>query len=276
VLAFEANAIHWLERNGYDLSYMSSVDLHTNAAQLLKHKAYISLGHDEYWSKEMRDGVEKARDHGVGLAFLEADNAYWQIRFEPGTTGSANATIVCYKVFTYQHDLSRDPFYGHDNERVTSQWRDPVVNRPENALIGIMYSHFTNSQHGFPWKVNKTTTSMLLHGTGLEPGEEYGCGLVGYEWDRVFLNGATPHGLQILATSATVSNEGEQDSSNTSVYIAPSGAMVFATGSIGWTDALDDYRYYHDAKCVGKNIVVRGIQHLMSNVMEGLVIRHQQ
>ncbi|HEY4389570.1 MAG TPA: N,N-dimethylformamidase beta subunit family domain-containing protein [Ktedonobacteraceae bacterium] len=276
VLIFEADAIHWLERNGYDLSYLSSIDLQTNAAQLLKHKAYISLGHDEYWSKEMRDGVESARDHGVGLAFLEADDAYWQVRFEPSTTGSANATMVCYKVSTFNHDLSRDPLYGHDNARVTSQWRDPVVNRPENALIGIMYSHFTHKQRGFPWQVNQRATSTLLRGTDLVPGQEYDCGVVGYEWDRVFSNGATPRGLQILATSATVSDRGKPDSSNTSVYIAPSGAMVFATGSIYWTAALDTYRYNPDAKCAGKNIIVGGIQRFMSNVMAGLVVRHHR
>src|SRR5947209_6686116 len=72
VLIFEASAIHWLERQGYDLSYISNVDLDKDPAQLLHHKAYISIGHDEYWTKAMRDGVENARDSGEGLAFLGA------------------------------------------------------------------------------------------------------------------------------------------------------------------------------------------------------------
>ncbi|HEY4383326.1 MAG TPA: N,N-dimethylformamidase beta subunit family domain-containing protein, partial [Ktedonobacteraceae bacterium] len=277
VLVFEANAIHWLERNGYDLSYMSNVDLQTNAAQLLKHKAYISLGHVEYWSKEMFDGVEKARDHGVGLAFLEANAAYWQIRFERGTTGSANSTIVCYKVSTGHKDLARDPLYGHDNERVTARWHDPVINRPENTLIGMMYSHSTHvQQRAFPWKLNKKAQSTLLHGTGLVPGQKYGCGLVGYEWDKVVSKETTPRGLQILATSATVNIDGKPDTSNTTVYIAPSGAMVFATGSVYWMAALDTYRYKQVAGCAGKNVIVRGMQRLMSNVMAELVVPHHQ
>jgi hypothetical protein len=121
VLVFEADAIHWMERNGYNLSYMSNIDLHMHPASLLQHKAYISLGHDENWTKEMRDAVENARKSGVGLAFLEANAAYWQVRLEPDTSGVANRTVVCYKVLTNQHDLSRDPFYGKDNTRVTSQ-----------------------------------------------------------------------------------------------------------------------------------------------------------
>lgn len=271
VLIFEANAIHWLERQGYDLSYMSSVDLHTNAASLLRHKAYISIGHDEYWSKEMRDGVEQARDHGVSLAFLEADSAYWQMRFEPDTAGNPDRTIVCYKVLTSDHDLALDPLYGKDNSRVTSQWRDPVINRPENALIGIMYSDLTHKQRGYPWIVDRAATSPLLKGDGLTPGQPYGCGLVGYEWDKIFPNGAAPKNLQILATSLVQNDAGQMDHSNTSIYIAPSNAVVFASGAIYWTAALDSYRYSPDPACKNHNLVVPGIQLLMANVMHALI-----
>jgi hypothetical protein len=272
VLVFEADAIHWMERNGYNLSYMSNIDLHMHPASLLQHKAYISLGHDEYWTKEMRDAVENARKSGVGLAFLEANAAYWQVRLEPDTSGVANRTVVCYKVLTNEHDLSRDPFYGKDNTRVTSQWRDPVLNRPENALIGIMYSDYNSNLRGVAWQVDTSANSSLLQGTGLEPGQQYGCGLVGYEWDKVFQNGVTPRGLQIIATMKTVSIEGNKDTSNTTVYIAPSGAMVFATGSVYWTSALDDYRLTPDPRCKNQLAVVPQMQHLMANVMAALIV----
>src|SRR5579885_2932443 len=271
VLIFEANAILWLERQGYDLSYMSSVDLHTNPTSLLRHKAYISIGHDEYWSKEMRDGVEQARDHGVSLAFLEADSAYWQMRFEPDTAGNPNRTIVCYKDLTGDHNLALDPLYGKDNSRVTSQWRDPVINRPENALIGIMYSDLTHKQRGYPWVVDKAATSSLLKGDGLTPGQPYGCGLVGYEWDKIFPNGATPKNLQILATSPVQNDAGQPDHSNTTIYIAPSRAVVFASGAIYWTAALDAYRYSPDPACENRNPIIPGVQLLMANVMHALI-----
>ena len=204
VLVFEDDAIRWFERQGYDVSYISDIDLQTGAQSLVSHKAYIALGHDEYWTKEMRDGVEYLRDHGVGLAFLEADDVYWQARLEPDSTGVANRTVVSYKVLSSKHDLTRDPLYGQDNTRVTSQFRDPVVNRPENALLGEMFSDVIHGQNGFPWRVTTSAdSSQLMNNTGLTPGQEYGCGLVGYEWDKVFNNGATPAGLQILSTSAT-------------------------------------------------------------------------
>jgi hypothetical protein len=274
VLVYEVDAIHWLERQGYDLSYISNVDLHENPTQLLTHHAYLSLGHDEYWTKEMRDGVEYARDNGIGSAFLGANASYWQIRFESGSSGASNRTIVCYKVLTKHHDLARDPLYEKDNSRVTSQWRDPVLNRPENSLIGIMFSNFTNKQFNFPWWVSTLAKSKLLDGTGLKPGQRYGCALVGYEWDRIFANGATPPGLQLLGTSPTISEYNEHDISNTTYYIAPSGAMVFATGSVSWTAALDSYRYDTNQLCADQNPVVPGMQKLMMRVMNGLIVHH--
>ncbi len=273
VLVFEADAIHWMERQGYDLSYISDVDLHEKPAQVLDHRAYLSLGHDEYWTKEMRDGVEHARDSGVGLAFLGADAGFWQMRFEPDSAGRPDRTIVCYKVQTIHNDLALDPLYGRDNTRLTTQWRDPALSSPENELIGIMYSNLSHQQQGFPWMLSPLAKSALLDGTGLRPGQQYGCGLVGYEWDRVFANG-TPADLQVLGASPTVHDSNKPDISNTTYYIAPSGAMVFATGSIYWTLALDNYRFRTDASCAGQDLVVPGMQKLMARVMDALVIHH--
>lgn len=274
VLIYEADAIHWMERQGYDLSYLSNVDLQENPAQLLNHRAYLSLSHDEYWTKEMRDGVEHARDNGVGLAFLGANAAYWQIRFEPDSAGHPYRTVVCYKVSTPDHDLRADPMFGKDNTRVTARWRDPILARPENSLIGIMYSDNTQTRQGFPWKVSLRASSSILEGTGLQPGQQYGCDLVGNEWDRIFENGATPSGLQVIGISPTVNTGGTYDFSNTTFYIAASGAMVFATGSIYWTSVLDNYRFRIDKLCINQNPVVPVIQKLMAHVMDALAVHY--
>ncbi len=274
VLLFEADAIQWMERQGYDISYISNVNLQNTPTQLLKHKAYISLGHDEYWTKEMRDGVEFARDHGIGLAFLGANASYWQMRFAPDSHGLPNRTVICYKVDSSKKDLARDPEYVIDSTRVTSRWRDPVLSRPENALVGVMYSTLTHKQRGFPWQVNIDAKSPFLSTTGLERGQIYGCGLVGYAWDRVYKNNSSPKGLAILGTSITVADDGGTDESNTTYYIAPSGAMVFASGSMYWTNALDNYRALFDKTCANKDVIVPGMQKLMAQIMDALVIRH--
>jgi hypothetical protein len=273
VLLYELNTIRWLEREGYDVSYISNVDLHDDPAQLLQHRAYLSIGHDEYWTKEMRDGVVYARDHGVGLAFLGADSIYWQMRFEPDSAGVHDRTVVCYKVSSGV-DLNRDPFYGKDNSRVTTTWRDPLLNLPENAVVGVMFSNL-NKETNFPWQVSPQASSPLLVGTGLQPGRAYGCGLVGYEWDKVYNNGFSPAGLQVLSVSHVISTTNHADVSNSTYYIAPSGAMVFATGSVYWARALDSYRFTGgDPACIGQNAPIPPMEELMAHVMAALVVTH--
>ena len=153
-------------------------------------------------------------------------------------------------------------------------WRDPVLARPENALIGIMYSSDTHRQRGFPWHVDSHVNSRLLDGTDLQAGQSYGCGLVGYEWDRVFNNGATPAELQVIGATHVVDNWNNHDISDTTYYIAPSGAMVFATGSIFWTTSLDSYRLYSDPLCTNQNPVVPAMQKLMAKIMDALATPH--
>ena len=287
VLTFIAQTIHWIEQNGYDVSYASDIDLQANPQLLDTHKAYISLGHDEYWTKSMRTSVEDARAKGIGLAFMGANAVYWQMRFEPDAAGVPNRTIVSYKVQTSNHDLERDPMYGIDNSVVTSNWRDPVVGRPENELIGILYSNLTHDQNGFPWRVAPQAANLpLLKGTDLKPNQDYGCGLVGYEWDRAHFDprntpdspsysSTTPKNLHILSSSPTISSETKQaDVSNSAYYVAPSGALVFASGSIYWETALDNYRLHEDTKCVGKSVAVPEMQILMKNIMDALVVKH--
>jgi N,N-dimethylformamidase beta subunit-like, C-terminal len=172
-LTYEIDGIRWLERNGYDVSYMSSVDLHERPEQLLGHRAYLVFGHDEYWSAEMRDGLERARDAGVGLGFFGGNIGYWQIRFEPNSHGAPDRTIVNYK------EANLDPLLARDRAHVTTQWRDPIIGRPENALIGVMYAGFATQPRGFAWRMGGDSSPPLLQGTRLRPGQTYGCDLVG-------------------------------------------------------------------------------------------------
>jgi len=272
-LPYLIDPIRWMEREGYDLSYMSSVALDENSGQLLNHRAYISLGHDEYWSKAMRDGVENARNQGVGLAFFGANAAYWQIRYEPDKQGVPDRTIVCYK------SAKLDPLSGKDDSRVTVQWRQVPLRRPENALIGIMYISWAGIPHAFPWRLSPTASSPLLAGTGLQPGHTYGCDLVGYEWDGIYNNGATPKGLVVLGVSPVISHLQQHQVSATTYYIAPSGALVFASGSIYWGFALDDLRVWDFTNaaqvikanpCYSQSRAIPGIQKLMEHVMAEL------
>ena len=74
--------ISWLERNGYDVSYFTSVDAARSGNLITNHKFYLSVGHDEYWSAPKRASVEAARDAGVNLAFFSGNEVFWKTRWE--------------------------------------------------------------------------------------------------------------------------------------------------------------------------------------------------
>jgi hypothetical protein len=131
-VGLEFPLVQLLERLGYDFSYITSVDLHRHPELVLQHRTLLSPGHDEYWSKPMRDGAEAARDDGVNLAFFGANAAYRQIRLEPSSVGP-DRHQVCYKA------ANEDPIRMTDPSLVTLNWRDPPLNRPEAAMIGQQY-----------------------------------------------------------------------------------------------------------------------------------------
>ena len=237
VLRYEYNMIRWLESQGYDVSYVTNLDIHTNPSQLSQHKVFLDAGHDEYWSLEMRNAVETARDSGMHLAFFSANTAYWRVRFEPSNSGSANRVMVCYKTT----DVG-------DPVAPTYRFRDAPNNRPENALLGVMYIGDHGALYGgFDFVVANATDPYYAF-TGLNNGDKL-LSLVGYEWDAIVSNGFTPSGIVTLGSSVVTPTEiaagipsTPTQISNVVRYTAPSGAKVFSTGSIQWVWALDGDR----------------------------------
>jgi hypothetical protein len=241
--------VHWLEREGYDATYISNTDLLTHS--LAGHKAYVTGAHDEYWSQSMRSALETARDGGVGLFVSGANAVYWKIRFENGT-GGTNRVQVDYKSIEGA-GAAADPV------EQTTTWRDatprgslPAVNNPENALIGQMYTG-DNSGASFPLVVSAAEgQDPVFRNTGLDTqpvgaSTSIGTGLVGWEWDARFGNGREPANVKTLATSPVNGNlvQGAgtntilgSASSNVTKYSAGSGAIVFSTGTNYWARGL--------------------------------------
>ena len=89
--------VSFLERQGYDVAYTSNLDIGTAPARVRNHSSYISPPHDEYYSSQMRDALEQARDAGVDLFFSGSNEVYWKVRFEANVSGGSNRTLVCYK-----------------------------------------------------------------------------------------------------------------------------------------------------------------------------------
>ena len=241
--------VRFLEREGYDVTYCTNVDVHANPSLLRSHKGYLSVGHDEYWSLEMRQNVTAARDAGVSLGFFSANTAYWQVRLESSqATGDANRIVTCYKYFPtdYIGTDSQDPYFldsdpSNDNQ-ITIRFRDTLagssrVASPEEALIGVMYDYGADDANND--MVITNASSWVFANTGLKNGDHIPY-VVGYECDRAQGNG--PAGLTILAHSPYTGNTFTGSGfSDMTIYQAASGATVFATGSIQFAWALDDF-----------------------------------
>ncbi len=239
--------VQWLEAQGYDLSYVDSLDVHGYGTpqarnRLTEAEAVLSIGHDEYWSQAMWDAFQAARDSGVDLGFFSANTAYWRVRFETGPTGGANRTLTTYKSVEGGRP---------DPVQSTSTFRDPAGPAlPENQLLGALYTGDNDSLY-FPIRVTaEMAQDRLYRHTGLQAlpagsAALLGREVIGWEWASVVDNGFTPEGLTILAESPVVgslltdaghyrNNRLGQTVSHITRYTAPSGAMVFQAGTIQW------------------------------------------
>jgi hypothetical protein len=228
---WEYNAVRFLEREGYDVRYVTDVDTHERG--VADATVFLSVGHDEYWSWQIRSALDAARDRGVHLAFLGADAGYWQIRFEPDSAGTPNRTIVAYKEAAADHDplaLDGDP---RNDRFVTGRFRDRPISRPEERLVGVMYA--ADPVDGDI--VVDEARHWAFAGTDLKSGDTLR-GLLGYEVDAMY--GGGPRGLVRLAHSP-FGDQGKTRYADMTMYRAESGAWVFATGSMQWNWGLDDY-----------------------------------
>ena len=84
--------VRFLERNGYNVSYSTGIDSDRRGAEILEHKTFLSVGHDEYWSGTQRANVEAARAAGVHLAFFSGNEVFWKTRWSRASTARARPT----------------------------------------------------------------------------------------------------------------------------------------------------------------------------------------
>jgi len=262
LFANEYPAIRYLEQSGFDVSYISGVDTDRyGATQLTKHKVFLDVGHDEYWSAAQRTNVLNARDAGVNLMFLSGNSMYWRTRYENSIDGSNTTyrTLVSYKA-TWDITNTNASFTNSDpSGEYTGTWRDPrvastngtIAATPENALIGTAYE---SNASDYPVTVTAAQgKTRLWRNTGLSSMGGSATALaphtVGYESDEDLDNGFRPAGLVQLSTVTAATAQELLDFGNTvaagttthhlTMYKAASGARVFSAGSIQWAWGLD-------------------------------------
>ncbi|HET9690231.1 MAG TPA: N,N-dimethylformamidase beta subunit family domain-containing protein [Acidimicrobiales bacterium] len=214
------------EQRGLDLSYTTDVDVDLRPELLRNHRAFVSLGHDEYYSLAMRQAVQAARDAGVNLAYLGANAIYRHIRFQASPLGP-DRLEVDYK------SAAEDPLAGGDPAQVTAEsWRAPPTNMPESTILGEMWQ--CNPVRADMVPVDPT--SWVWARADLPPGAHL-AGVVGPEYDHYDPAEPGPRDVEVLAASP-VTCGGRHSDADMTYYVAPSGAGVVDTGTIDWVGFL--------------------------------------
>ena len=221
--SFEQPLSYWLEEQGYDVTYCSNSDMLT-PERGLKCKAFLSVGHDEYWDIRQFRSVEKMRDEGVNLMFLSGNSVCWVTPMRPGFDGRENRIIFRGGPYGGNHD------YVKDREKNNGPF--PERGPDEGLLMGARNGRPING--GGDWIVTRPE-HWIFEGTGMKKGDRIP-GLVGWEYHN--LPATEIPGLEVIA-EGPVWVSGEKLSNYTAtVYPGPKGNWVFNAATIFWCQAL--------------------------------------
>jgi hypothetical protein len=235
-LFWEYPLAYWIEKQGYDVSYISGVDTHRDGPGLLRSRSFLSVGHDEYWSLEMFNNVREARDAGVNLAFFSGD--------------------TCWGVILFLHNGKDEPYRGitrigqfgpfdEDLVRVFPSIKKLKFNGPSEAtLIGAR-----NDAPGMgvaDW-ICTDPEHWLYAGTGMKEGDRIPA-LVGFEYNG---HPADIPGLRVVAKGEIKHAPNYQPAGNyaATIYPGPRDNWVFNASTFWWADGLAEppgyIRPYH-------------------------------
>jgi hypothetical protein len=175
--AMEFGMLRWLEHEGYDVTYITDVDTHEDVSRLLRGKAFLSVGHDEYWSEEMKSNVVQARDQGVSLGFFGGNYMYWAVELFPDSTGTPNRTIALV-----------DP---------TKTCTFACMGEPEQSIVGGNWVGSVPTNGDIYVSADTPLDHWVFAYTGLQVGDVIP-GLIGIEYNATFPDPPSPTGLQTL------------------------------------------------------------------------------
>ncbi len=266
--------IRWMESQGYNIDYVTDVDLENNPSLLSNHRVFVNTGHDEYYSDNMRNGIKNAIAGGINMAFFSANDIYQRVVFQSDYSGAADRRIFDDK--------------GALPGSTTYEWRYLTPEQPENSILGVMQNGVATAR---PFLISDAS-SWIYAGTGLVnytgngtsgvitsgPGQNALPGLVGYEFDERAVNASSlspyvssePAGIDEVGHSfVPASDDGVNAWSDATLYTAPSGATVFAAGTIQWSFAVDNG--YNDGWCdCGSNVASPIGQRITANILNRL------
>jgi len=295
---YDAKMISWLEGNGYRVDYCTDMDVHRDGdlTLLSPYALVLSVGHDEYYSTEMRDNLEAYIAKGGNMAFFSGNTCNRRCIF-PVTddNGQPDLSLPPVSYDNRPHDLR---FITRDSAWATAPWdlEPHAPGRPEDSLTGVGFPHGGERNYPVPendvQKVGYTvqnTTYWPFEQSGLADGATFGkdqC-IVGYECDGApfdknaprpvapnfnpddpheptapdYLVLYTPPGLVILGTGDTSVWPGQSGAATMAMY--RNTGTVFTAGTTDWARLVEQ----GDAATV---VITRNVMNRLGGNPKGL------
>ena len=225
-LLWEFPLSYWMEQQGYDVSYISNVDTHRYGSRLQRTKGFISVGHDEYWTREMYDNVSAARDAGVNLAFLCGNSVWGVVPLLPSNEGQP-----------YRIMRREGVFIGKEISEYYKKRLEGFKYPPGADGAKLMGGRYGQDGIGAGDWVCFDPEHWLYEGTGMKKGDRIK-GLIGWEWHG---NPALDlPGLKIVAQGTPIRADGKPRllTHSATFYDGPKGNIVFNAGGIWWSQGL--------------------------------------
>jgi hypothetical protein len=211
---------YWMESIGCDVTYISNLDTHRDAAGLRRAKGFLSVGHDEYWTIEMFNNVREAIRSGASAAFFSGNAVCGRVLYDETTRAFERVGVF------------GPPGGMRDFEAMkTLEHERPYA----NELIG---AHSTGPVTGGADWICTLPEHWIYAGTGMKAGDRIP-GLIGWEWHG---DPAKIPGLEIVGTGPTQSAPGEPNGGTytATVYPGPKRNFVFNAATCWWADGVSE------------------------------------
>jgi hypothetical protein len=221
-LPLEFPLAYWLEKEGYDVAYCSNSDMLT-PERGLRCKAFVSIGHDEYWDIRQFNSAVTMRDAGVNLLFFSGNSVCWVTPFRKSSKGHDNRIIF------------RGGPYGADNEYAVNRGRDhgpfPHHGPDEGLLMGARNVEPVNG--GGDWVVAKAD-HWMFEDADVKNGDSIP-GLIGWEYHG---QPADIEGLEVVGAGTAWQGGVNPQQWTATIYPGPKNNIVFNAATIFWAQAV--------------------------------------
>ncbi len=234
-LCWEYPLCYWLEQHGYDVTYCSNADTHTNDAKLNRVKCFFSVAHDEYWSIEMYENIKSAIQNGLSIGFLAGDTVTSVIPLNQLNDKGRPHRII-----------RRTGMFGgipHEDrvmyEKMESGWGYELLHEnwekhgPSQALLVGGRSTYPGNGSG-DWIV-RNENHWIFEGTGMKNGD-FIPGLV--DWEYASDPPQNVPGFEILAAGDVMRADDSTSPYAATIYPGPQRNWVFNAATIYWSIGL--------------------------------------